>query len=276
VALSLAAPAAAQSGNLGGVPRIKGVAHGGKAAMLATTAIMDRIEDPQDEARLVARLKAGDIQALEAVMRRYNRRLYRLAWSVLRNPAEAEDVVQEAYVRAFTAIRSFTGPQGFGAWLAKIALNEARGRLRRGARHASASLDEPAVEAAMAFLKGGWTPPTPERLAAAGELRIALEAAIATLPDDFRSVFVLRAVEELSVAETADLLGIPPATVKTRLHRAKAQLQHRLRRQAEQLMPELLPFAGARCDRIVARVLERLAVTETGPAIPPTRDPTEE
>jgi RNA polymerase sigma-70 factor, ECF subfamily len=229
---------------------------------------------PQDETVLVARLKAGDAQALEAVMRRYNRRLYRLAWSVLRNPAEAEDVVQEAYVRAFTRIDGFVGPQGFGAWLAKIALNEARGRLRQAGR--VAEMSEQATEAAMVFLSGGNTPPTPERLAAAGELRVTLEAAIAALPDEFRSVFVLRAVEELSVAETAALLGIPPATVKTRLHRAKAQLQQRLRRQSQQLLPELLPFANARCDRIVARVLARLAQANPGRATPANADPTKE
>ncbi|MBX6322058.1 MAG: RNA polymerase sigma factor [Rhodospirillaceae bacterium] len=236
---------------------------------LALTTIQPVAVQPREEI-LVARLKAGDIQALEAVMRQYNRRLYRLAWSVLRDPVEAEDVVQETYVRAFTRIGGFVGPRGFGAWLARIALNEARGRLRRGARQSNAGLDEPATEAAMLFLNGGQGPLTPERLAASSELRAALESAIADLPDEFRSVFVLRAVEELSVAETAELLDIPPATVKTRLHRARALLQRRLQQQARQLLPELLSFAGARCDRIVAGVLARLAA---GPGRATPADP---
>lgn len=213
-----------------------------------------------EDARLVARVRGGQRGAFAAIIRRHNRRLYRLAWSVLRNPAEAEDVVQETYIRAFTQLDSFVGPEGFGAWLAKIALNEARGRLRKAGR-AALLVDEILQEGGAVQLIAGLddgTPPTPERLAAAAELRAALESAIAALPDDFRTVFILRAVEGMSVAETAALLAIPTATVKTRLHRARAALQRLLHREAEQLMPDLLAFAGARCDRIVERVLARL------------------
>jgi RNA polymerase sigma-70 factor (ECF subfamily) len=223
--------------------------------MSATTMDTGNGEDGQ----LVARVRAGHREAFEAIMRRYNRRLYRLAWSVLRNPTEAEDVVQETYLRAYGQLDSFVGPEGFGAWLAKIALNEARGRLRRAGR-AALLVDEILREGGVQLIAGldNISTPTPERLAAAAELRTALEAAIAALPDDFRSVFILRAIEGLSIAETAALLEIPAATVKTRLHRARAALQRLLRREAEQLMPDLLSFAGARCDRIVARVLARI------------------
>lgn len=212
-----------------------------------------------EDGQLIARVRGGERSAFEAIMRRYNRRLYRLAWSVLRNATEAEDVVQESYLRAYAQLDSFAGPEGFGAWLAKIVLNEARGRLRRAGR-AAMLVDEILRESGVQLIAGldNLATPTPERLAAAAELRTALEAAIAALPDDFRTVFILRAVEGLSVAETAALLEVPQATVKTRLHRARTALQRLLRREAEQLMPDLLSFAGARCDRLVARVLARI------------------
>jgi RNA polymerase sigma-70 factor (ECF subfamily) len=212
-----------------------------------------------EDGQLVAQVLAGERDAFVAIMRRHNRRLYRLAWSVLRDPAEAEDVVQESYLRAYAQLGSFVGPEGFGAWLAKITLNEARGRLRKAGR-AALLVDEILREGGVQLIAGleHGASPTPERLAAAAELRTAIEAAVAALPEEFRSVFVLRAVEGLSIAETAALLEIPAATVKTRLHRARAALQRLLRREAEQLMPDLLSFAGARCDRIVARVLARI------------------
>jgi RNA polymerase sigma-70 factor (ECF subfamily) len=213
---------------------------------------------------LVERVRAGDAAAFELIMRRHNRRLFRLARSVLRNAAEAEDVVQETYVRAFARLGEFRGPEGFSAWLARIAYNEALGRVRASKRvvslhdHMSDGGDGDGCR-----VETMTSPhPDPEHLTGAGELRRLLEHAIDALPDDFRAVFVLRAVEGMSVAETAQALSIPPETVKTRLHRARHRLQEALGARFEALMPAAFEFGGARCDRIVAAVLARL-----GPAL---------
>ena len=215
---------------------------------------------------LVRHARAGCVWAFELIMRRYNRRLFRVALSVVRIPADAEDVVQEAYVRAFTRLDQFTGPDGFASWLTTIALNEARQHVRRTGRWA-ALLDFARERGA----SGG--PPTmenfpddapgPERLAAADELRRVLERAIADLPERFRTVFVMRAVEQMSVEETALCLDLRSATVKTRLHRAKALLRRSLQDHAEDLLSELYPFAGKRCDGVVAAVLVRLGLPFT-------------
>ncbi len=206
---------------------------------------------------LVGRARARDPLAFELIMRRHNQRLYRLARALLRDPAEAEDVVQETYLRAFARLGDFVGPDGFGAWLGRIAVNEALGRLRRRARvvpfeRPGAPVDQDAL-AALASDRPG-----PERLAANAELRRLLEQAIDGLPDDFRTVFMLRAVEGLGVAETAEVLSIPPATVKTRFHRARRLLQESLGSRLDALLPSTFEFAGRRCDRIVAGVLARL------------------
>jgi RNA polymerase sigma-70 factor, ECF subfamily len=210
---------------------------------------------------LVERARAGDAIAFELIMRRYNRRLFRLARSVLRNAAEAEDVVQETYVRAYARLGDFVGPHGFSTWLGRIAMNEALGRLR--GRDRVVSLDDYVkwgegqsdvrrVETLMAHQ------PDPERMAGDGELRRLLEQSIDRLPDEFRVVFVLRAVEGLSVAETAESLSILPQTVRTRFHRARRLLQEALGARFEALMPTAFEFGGERCDRIVATALRRL------------------
>ena len=213
------------------------------------------------DAGLIERVRTGDPVAFELIMRRYNRRLYRLARSVVRNGPEAEDVVQASYVRAYEKLGDFVGPNGFSAWLCRIAFNEALGRLRKRGR--VISLDE--------FLKGAngdadgrcietmrSREPDPERLAASSELRRLLEHAIDALPDDFRAVFVLRAVEGMNVAETAECLSIRPETVKTRFHRARRLLQDSLGARFDGLMPSAFAFAGQNCDRIVATVFARI------------------
>ena len=207
------------------------------------------------------RVRAGDAAAFELIMRRHNRRLFRLARSVLKNGPEAEDVVQESYVRAFTKLDGFVGPDGFGAWLARIAYHEALGRLRGWGRVVSlhdyvsdgdGETDVRHVETMTS------RHPDPERLTENGELRRLLEDAIDALPDDFRAVFVLRAVEGMSVAEIAQALSIRPETVKTRFHRARQRLQETLGARFDALMPVAFEFGGARCDRIVSAVLARL------------------
>jgi RNA polymerase sigma-70 factor, ECF subfamily len=218
---------------------------------------------------LVERVRAGDAAAFELIMRRHNRRLFRLARSVLRNGAEAEDVVQETYVRAFAKLDDFKGPDGFPAWLARIAYNEALGRVRASERVVSLHdyVSDSDGDGDVRHLETMTSPhPDPERLTGYGELRRMLEDAVDALPDDFRAVFVLRAVEGMSVAETAEALSIPPETVKTRLHRARHRLQEALGARFKALMPAAFEFGGARCDRIVAAVLARL-----GPALEAAR-----
>jgi RNA polymerase sigma-70 factor (ECF subfamily) len=214
---------------------------------------------------LVERVRAGDAAAFELIMRRHNRRLFRLARSVLRNGTEAEDVVQETYVRAFAQLDDFRGPEGFSAWLARIAYNEALGRVRGWDRVVSLHnyVGDDDGDTDVRRIETMISPhPDPERVTGYGELRRMLEEAIDTLPDDFRAVFVLRAVEGMSIAETADALSIPPETVKTRFHRARHRLQEALGKRFDALMPAAFEFGGARCDRIVAAVLARL-----GPAL---------
>ncbi len=213
---------------------------------------------------LIERIRAGDSLAFELVMRRHNRRLYRIARSIVRNNAEAEDIVQETYVRAYQKLDSFTGPNGFTSWLCRIAFNEALGRLRKRGRVISlddyVTAPEGGADGAVRRIDTMKTEqPDPEQLTANAELRRILEAAIDTLPDDFRSVFVLRAVEGMSVAETADALGLRPETVKTRLHRARLKLRRILEARYSAVEPAAFDIAGARCDRIVAGTLARVA-----------------
>jgi len=228
----------------------------------ATTSRPARHDDAAvPDVELLERVRAGDAVAFELIMRRYNRRLFRLARSIVRNAAEAEDVVQETYLRAYARRDEFRGPHGFSAWLARIAANEALGRLR--ARLRVVSLDDYVTGASadagvrrIETMTGAQL--DPERLTGDGERRRLLEAAIDALPDDFRVVFVLRAVEGLSIAETAESLSIRPETVKTRFHRARRMVQETLGARFESLLPATFGFAGARCDCIVATVFARL------------------
>jgi RNA polymerase sigma-70 factor (ECF subfamily) len=200
-----------------------------------------------------------DEREIERIVRSHNRRLFRIARAILGDDAEAEDVVQDAYVQGFLHMHDYRADGPLEGWLCRIAVNLARGRLRtRQRRRLAGASDQPVDEA----LVGRVEHPdrlTPERDAAAGELRRLLQREIDALPDGIREVFVLRAVEELSVAETAATLDLLPATVKTRFHRARAQLRRALESRVAGLATELFPFAGARCDRIVARVLARLS-----------------
>ena len=225
--------------------------------------------------RLVGLVLGGDGAAFEALMRRYNRRLFRIVRGILRDDAAAEDVVQEAYVRAYLRLGQLSDPAAFGGWLARIAANEAlewarQGRAHGGAptRRAAVAVSEETVQDhAEQMLMAGLVQDvrTPEEMAAAGEIRRLLERAIDALPDGFRAVFVLRAVEQLSTEETAACLGLRPMTVKTRYFRAKMLLRKALHRHAMTQAPAAFPFAGARCDRTVAAVLRRISM------LPPPR-----
>ena len=213
------------------------------------------------DTELVARARDGDRLAFELIMRRHNRRLFRLARSLLSDDAEAEDVLQEAYVRAYASLGALADPQALPAWLARIVANEAFGRLRAAAH--VVSLEEHRTRARGETEDGpvddpASDQPDPERLAASGELRQLLTAAVDALPQEFRSVFVLREVEGLNTAATAACLAIRPETVKTRLHRARLQLQETLGPHLLASSPTLFEFDGGRCDRVVGQVLARL------------------
>jgi RNA polymerase sigma-70 factor (ECF subfamily) len=227
----------------------------------ATTAVLDALSDEA----LVERARDRDGAAVRVIMQRHNRRLYRVARSVLNDDAEAEDVVQETYVRAFTHLDGFRGEAQLSTWLTRIALNEALGRLRRrrvtvGLKDIDAITDQ--GEARVIYLPSARQDIDPEAAAARAEVRRLLEHAVDQLPDPFRTVFVLRDIEEMSIEETAAQLGLRPETVKTRLHRARRLLRQSLDRTLSSAVGEVFPCAGARCTRITEAVLNRLGLSE--------------
>jgi RNA polymerase sigma-70 factor (ECF subfamily) len=233
---------------------------------VAALAAADVVAAAGDDAGLASRAAQGDQDAFARIMRRYNQRLYRLAVSVLGDASEAEDVLQESYVRAFYALSTYSGAGSLGAWLARIVRNEGIDRVRARASRRS----RVAIEADL----GGQSEEDetnvandplqsltdPQALAANADLRHLLERAIQRLPEQFRTAFVLREVEGLSVEETAEYLGIPMATVKTRDHRARNLLRAYLSENIDATIPTTFPFLGARCDQLVDRVLQRLKV----------------
>jgi RNA polymerase sigma-70 factor (ECF subfamily) len=221
--------------------------------------------DGIDDLALVERARNRDGIAVRLIMQRHNRQLYRVARSVLNDDAEAEDVVQEAYVRAFTHLDGFRGEAQLSTWLTRIALNEALGRLRQrrntvGLKDIDAINDQ--GEARVIYLPSARQDGDPEAAAARAEVRRLLERAVDQLPESFRMVFVLRDIEEMSTEETAVHLGLRPETVKTRLHRARRLLRQSLDRTLSSAVGDLFPCAGARCARITEAVLERLGLPE--------------
>jgi len=211
------------------------------------------------DAELAARVAAGEPAALEALMRRHNRALFRTARAILRDDAEAEDALQEAYLQAYRAIGNYRSEAKLSTWLARIVANEALMRVRKRARRAEiVPLKPGASETEINEIPDDNMDQTPERSAQRSEMRRLLESQIDSLPDDYRVVFVLRAVEEMSVEETAAALGIPQATVRTRLFRARGLLREGLASKIDLACEEAFSFDGERCDRIVANVLERM------------------
>jgi len=194
-------------------------------------------------------VRAGERSLFEIIMRRYNQRIYRAVRAITGNDGEAEDVMQDAYVRAYAHLDQFAGRASFATWLTRIAVHEALARRRHGKRFVD--LDD--VMPTLAFPGRG-----PEQRATDRELGATLQEAIDELPPSFRTVFVLREAEGLSTAETAESLGIPPETVKTRLHRARSLLRHRLWARAGRLSGGVFEFGAGRCDRVVAAVLARI------------------
>jgi RNA polymerase sigma-70 factor (ECF subfamily) len=214
------------------------------------------------EAELVARARERDEAAIRSIMQANNRKLYRLARGILRNDSEAEDVVQETYVRAFTHLQDFRGDSSLATWLARIAMNEALGRLRRQRPAVEWSSIPPAtLEAQIIQFPHSGVSEDPEKSMAQREIQHVVEHAIDELPDRFRIVFITRVIEGMNVEETAEILGLKPETVKTRLHRARTMLRDNVEKKIGPVVMEAFPFAGKRCERLTDAVLKRLGLT---------------
>ncbi|KQW54110.1 RNA polymerase sigma factor [Variovorax sp. Root411] len=218
---------------------------------------------------LAARSAQGDAQAFAAIMRRHNQLLFRTARSVLKSDSETEDAVQEAYLRAWRAIGTFRDDAQLSTWLVRIVINEALGRLRRRGAQVipldGANVDHVAPDPDPASAVADDPDLQPERLAMREEIRLLMERRIDRLPDAYRTVFMLRAVEEMSVAQTSIALSLPEATVRTRFFRARSLLREGLSRDMDVALGDAFSFDGARCDRIVAGVLSSLVDARESP-----------
>jgi len=219
--------------------------------MLQTTSA----QAPDSDDALVPRILAGESALFEHIMRRHNQRLFRTARAILNDDAEAEDVMQETYTRAFAHLGQFRGEAQLGTWLVRIAVHEAFARVRRRRRLAPLPPDDDVETLPMPDRP---MPIDPEREANNAELRRLLERAIDELPETYRTVFVLREVEGLSTATTAECLGVSEEVVKTRLSRARLRLRDGLYERAGAQASSAFTFGAERCDRVVAAVLTRL------------------
>jgi len=215
------------------------------------------------DVELARRIAQRDDMAARVVIKRNNQRLYRAAWSVLKDRSEAEEAVQDGYLKAFAAIEGFAGKSSLSTWLTRIVLNEALGR-RRSAQRRSRQLREQSVaiidEYREKLMAGSDRALSPEADVARSQITKLLEAAVADLPDPFRLVLMLRDVDGLSVEETAEILQISPQTVKTRLLRARRRLQATLAPSLQDVLKGAFPFAGADCDALTERVLTKFGV----------------
>jgi RNA polymerase sigma-70 factor (ECF subfamily) len=206
--------------------------------------------------QLAERVAAADGAAFELLMRRHNRRLYRIALSVLRDAADAEDALQESYLTAYRAIGTFRGESSLATWLSRLVLNQCLARRRREQRRDNIV---PIVRGAEDLDTLEVDVETPDRSLVRAEIRELLERKVGELPDDFRTVFVMRSIEEMSVEETAQLLSIPEATVRSRHFRARSLLRESLAADVDMAEQDLFGFDGERCDRIVERTLNSVA-----------------
>lgn len=213
-----------------------------------------------DEAELIARAQRGDEASIRIIIARHNSRMFRLARGMIRDDSEAEDVLQEAYFKAFRSIGTFRGDSSLATWLRRIVVNEALQRLRR---HVEPTVHAPPAGGVQAdnvvpFPFSSNPSLDPERAVAQQQIGRLIERAIDMLPDDFRVVFVARVLDEMSVEETAELVGIRPETVKTRLFRARRLLREALAEHIDPAMSDVFPFAGRRCERLAEEVVQRL------------------
>lgn len=223
---------------------------------MVTTELTGQSQGLQDE-EVVKCVLAGDTSMFEILMRRHNQRLYRVACAILRNDAEAEDLIQDTYVRAYQHLSQFEGRAKFSTWLTRIAVNEALARRRRQGLYKELDpMSEHQGEKMDRFVSAT---PSPEQQVSSSETLQLLERAVATLPEIYRTVFVLRDVEDMDTGDTAAVLNISEENVKTRLHRARALLRKRLYAQAGTHAHEAFSFHAIRCDRVVRNVFLRIA-----------------
>lgn len=221
------------------------------------------VELTKDDDRLLERARQKDRDAIRLIIKQHNRRLYRVARSIVRNDSDAEDVLQEAYVRAFSALDGFRGDAQLSTWLARIVINEALGfiRRRRPAIDIGLISASPTLNAQVIPFPDANRVPDPETTMVQTEIRTLLEQAIDRLPSAFREVLIARLVEDMSVADVAELFRIPPQTVKTRLFRARALLRADIERHIGPALGDVFPFAGERCERLTDSVLARLGLS---------------
>jgi RNA polymerase sigma-70 factor (ECF subfamily) len=219
--------------------------------MLSQPGVMAESQAWTDD-EVVARILKGETALFEVLMRRHNQRVYRAARAILRDDREAEDVIQEAYVNAYAHLAQFDGRAQFSTWLTKIAVYEALARVRQRRRY------EPLDATPLEIHMPKTTSPDPERQAFGRELGALIESAVDTLGDGYREVFMLRQVEGLSTAETAEILGVSEDVVKTRFSRARRALQQDLIDRAGSAIPQTFTFGQDHCDRLVAAVMARL------------------
>jgi RNA polymerase sigma-70 factor (ECF subfamily) len=208
----------------------------------------------QSDAAVIEEVLSGNTALFELLMRRYNERVYRAARSILRDEHEVEDVMQQAYINAFTHLRQFNGSARFSTWLTRIAVNEALARVRRQGRYETFDADASSADPFMSGSPAG----NPEQQASTRELRVILEWAIDRLPNGMREVFMLREVEGLSTLEVAECLGVSEDVVKSRLSRGRATLRSLLLERTGSTAPDVFRFYRPRCDRVVAGVLARI------------------
>lgn len=216
---------------------------------------MDVLENQANtatDAELVHRILAGEYEVYEVIIRRYNQRLFRVARSIVQNEEEAEDIVQDTYTRAFEHLSQFEGRALFSTWLTRIAVNEAWSRMKERSRHKAI---DPMLSTAPEL---SHTLENPEHERLAEETRVILENVIDQLPETYRSVFVMRSVEEMSIAETAQCLDISEEAVKIRMLRARRMLQRTLHDKFHASSVNAFQFLGQRCDRLTENVLRRI------------------
>lgn len=224
--------------------------------MLTAASLQKAKSQAWTDEQVVEHVLEGETALFEILMRRYNQRLYRIARAILRDDGEAEDVTQDAYVRAYEHLSQFSGRAPFSSWLTRIAVNEALARQRRRNRNEQLDTDTENRESSMNLVANA---PSPEQTATQAELSRLLESAVLALPEQYRVVLMMRDVEEMSTAETAEILDLTEDNVKVRLHRGHAMMRRELLARLGTAAKEAFPFLGSRCDRIVENVLKRLA-----------------
>ena len=226
--------------------------------MTSVSPISER--QPLTDEEIVARVLEGETELYEMIMRRHNQRLYRAARAIVRSESEAEDVMQDAYVRAYTHLKQFAGKAKFSTWLTRIAVHEALARVRHRRRYEEVDPMHETNEDRMDRLPSAQS--SPEEQLGTRELGDILEKAIEALPPSFREVFVLRAVEEMNTAEVAECLDLSEENVKVRLHRARALLKEHISEKLDNSARQAFQFHAVRCDRVVANVLERISALQ--------------